>query len=294
METLFQLLRVKSWVKNGFVLLPLIFSLRLMDSYCLLMALHGVLVFSLISSSIYIFNDIIDAKADALHPRKKLRPIASGKVKVLHAGLVALLSIVFAILVFIFSKMPIEFMGVLVAYFILNIAYSLFLKKVPIVELIIVSTNFVLRVLSGCFVIAVAPSHWILVVTFFLSLLLVVVKRKSEILMLNQNATIHRQVLNSYSVEFLNMLVYISATITITAYLLYTIDPQVFLSFKTDNLMYSTLFVFLGIVRFIQISGSKEYDGEGDPTIILFKDRFIQISIICWLVYLYLLLYVFK
>lgn len=293
MNTILQLLRVKSWVKNGFLFLPLIFSLQLTNTTSLLWAVHAVIIFSFVSSSIYIINDLLDAKADAEHPRKKLRPVASGKIKKSTAFLAAFVCVILAIGLSFISKMPTGFLWVLFLYFILNIAYSWFLKRVSIIELMVVATNFVLRVLAGCFAISVAPSHWILVVTFFLSLLMVVVKRKSEIILLDSKAVSHRKVLDNYSLGFLNMLIYMSATITITAYLLYSIDVKIVSALKTNHLMYSTLFVVLGIIRFIQISESKEYEGEGDPTIILFKDRFIQITVLSWLMYLYIAIYVF-
>jgi hypothetical protein len=150
----------------------------------------------------------------------------------------------------------------------------------------------VLRVLAGCAIIAVKPSHWILVVTFFLAFLMVVVKRKSEITQLQGNAENHRAVLKAYSVGFLNTLTYIAATITITAYLLYSIDPDVVKALGTDWLMYSSLFVLMGVIRFIQISEQGLYEGEGDPTTLLFKDRFLQGTVCCWILYLIGIIYV--
>jgi hypothetical protein len=159
-------------------------------------------------------------------------------------------------------------------------------------ELFIVAINFVLRVLAGCAIITVNPSHWILVVTFFLAFLMVVVKRKSEITQLQGNAVNHRAVLKAYSVGFLNTLTYIAATITITAYLLYSIDPDVVKALGTDWLMYSSLFVLMGVIRFIQISEHGLYEGEGDPTTLLFKDRFLQGTVFCWILYLIGIIYV--
>ena len=130
-------------------------------------------------------------------------------------------------------------------------------------------------------------------VTFFLSFLLVVVKRRSEIKQLQENASLHRQALQAYSVPFLNSLVYISSTITISAYLLYSIDAQVVKALQTDKIMYSTLFVLLGIFRLIQITEHDLYEGEGDPTTLLFKDRFLQLIILSWVSYLICILYVF-
>ena len=286
MKKYFELIRIKSWVKNGFLLLPLIFSLKLTETNTILYALHGVLIFCLASSFIYIINDVLDANADALHPRKKSRPIASGAISKNKA--LILVAIHFA------SQMPYWFGTTVLTYLALNLAYSLYLKTVVLVELLVVSTNFVLRVLAGCFAISVAPSNWILVVTFFLSLLLVVVKRKSEMHLLQAEAFNHRVVLKQYTLGFLNGLVYLAATVTITAYLLYSMDPQVTSALNTQRLIYSTFFVVIGILRLILISETSGHGGEGDPTVLLFRDRFIQITIICWIIYLYMILYGLK
>lgn len=292
MKIIIELLRVKSWVKNGFLLLPLLFSLKLSEPSLLLDSLIGVLLFSLVCSFVYIINDTIDAKADALHPRKKNRPIASGKITKFKAITFGLFCLLGAVGLYYYNQMPMWFGTTLLTYLTLNLAYSLFLKRVVLVELMVVSINFVLRVLAGCFAISVAPSNWILVVTFFLSLLLVSVKRKSEILLLGSEALNHRVVLKNYTMGFLNGLVYLSATITITAYLLYSIDPHVTATLGTQNLIFSTLFVLVGILRLILISETAAHGGEGDPTVLLFKDLFLQFTIVCWVIFLYLSIYV--
>ena len=254
--------------------------------------LIGAFIFSLISSFVYINNDIKDAEEDALHPRKKFRPIAAGLISKKRAFLIGIGLLILAFCLLVIDKLPLAFLGIVLTYLILNILYSFWLKTLPLVELFIVAINFVLRVLAGCAIIAVKPSHWILVVTFFLALLMVVVKRKSEITQLQGNAENHRAVLKAYSVGFLNTLTYIAATITITAYLLYSIDPDVVKALGTDWLMYSSLFVLMGVIRFIQISEQGLYEGEGDPTTLLFKDRFLQGTVCCWILYLIGIIYV--
>ena len=294
MKKYFELIRIKSWVKNGFLLLPLIFSLKLTETNTILYALHGVLIFCLASSFIYIINDVLDANVDALHPRKKSRPIASGAISKSKALILGLGCLCGAVAIHFASQMPCWFGTTVLTYLALNLAYSFYLKTVVLVELLVVSTNFVLRVLAGCFAISVAPSNWILVVTFFLSLLLVVVKRKSEMHLLQAEAFNHRVVLKQYTLGFLNGLVYLAATVTITAYLLYSMDPQVTSALNTQHLIYSTFFVVIGILRLILISETAGHEGEGDPTVLLFKDRFIQLTIICWIIYLYLIIYGLK
>ena len=292
MKMYFELLRIKSWVKNGFLFLPLVFALKLLEQDLFISVVIAFFSFSFCSSFIYIINDVLDAKADALHPRKKNRPIPSGKISSRLALMIGVgcLAVSFG-LVFSFA-ISVFFSYVLLCYLFLNIAYVLVLKNIHLIELFVVAINFVLRVLAGCFVINVAPSNWILVVTFFLSLLLVLVKRRAELVVLGTNAAAHRKVLKYYSEGFLDKLILIAATITITAYILYSIDPKVTFLLKTNSLIYTSVFVVIGVFRFVQLSEGKEFEGEGDPTTLLFKDRFTQLVILAWLISLFLLLYV--
>ena len=292
MKMYFELLRIKSWVKNGFLFLPLVFALKLLHQELFFSVVIAFFSFSFCSSFIYIINDVLDAKADALHPRKKNRPIPAGKISsrlalMIGVGcLAASFGLVFSFAISVF------FSYVLLCYLFLNIAYVLVLKNIHLIELFVVAINFVLRVLAGCFVINVAPSNWILVVTFFLSLLLVLVKRRAELVVLGTNAAAHRKVLKYYSEGFLDKLILIAATITITAYILYSIDPKVTFLLKTNSLIYTSIFVVIGVFRFVQLSEGKEFDGEGDPTTLLFKDRFTQLVLLAWLISLLFLLYV--
>ena len=292
MKMYFELLRIKSWVKNGFLFLPLVFALKLLEQDLFISVVIAFFSFSFCSSFIYIINDVLDAKADALHPRKKNRPIPSGKISSRLALMIGVgcLALSFG-LVFSFA-ISVFFSYVLLCYLFLNIAYVLVLKNIHLIELFVVAINFVLRVLAGCFVINVAPSNWILVVTFFLSLLLVLVKRRAELVVLGTNAAAHRKVLKYYSEGFLDKLILIAATITITAYILYSIDPKVTFLLKTNSLIYTSVFVVIGVFRFVQLSEGKEFEGEGDPTTLLFKDRFTQLILLAWLISLFLLLYV--
>jgi 4-hydroxybenzoate polyprenyltransferase len=292
MKMYFELLRIKSWVKNGFLFLPLVFALKLLEQDLFISVVIAFFSFSFCSSFIYIINDVLDAKADALHPRKKNRPIPSGKISSRLALMIGVgcLAVSFG-LVFSFA-ISVFFSYVLLCYLFLNIAYVLLLKNIHLIELFVVAINFVLRVLAGCFVINVAPSNWILVVTFFLSLLLVLVKRRAELVVLGTNAAAHRKVLKYYSEGFLDKLILIAATITITAYILYSIDPKVTVLLKTNSLIYTSVFVVIGVFRFVQLSEGKEFEGEGDPTTLLFKDRFTQLVLLAWLISLFLLLYV--
>ncbi len=220
MKMYWELMRMKSWIKNGFLFLPLIFSLNLMHLDLVQRSALAFLVFSLACSFIYIMNDWVDADNDALHPRKKNRPIPSGKISKNQALSIALVTIGCAAGVFVIAQLPMAFGVITLLYVMLNLAYSFGLKTINIIEFFIVAINFVFRVLAGCYVIAVNPTSWILVVSFFLALFLILIKRKSELVVLKDQAKHHRAVLQHYSVELLDKFIFIVATITITAYLL--------------------------------------------------------------------------
>lgn len=292
MKAIVDLIRVKSWIKNGFIFLPLIFSLNLLHLDLVSHATIAFIAFSLACSFIYVINDWVDAEKDKLHPRKKLRPIPSGKISKNNALAIALATLLGSFSLIFFTHLPKAFVAILVVYILLNLAYSFILKRINIIEFFVVAVNFVFRVLAGCYVIAVNPTSWILVVSFFLALFLILIKRKSELVMLENGAQAHRAVLANYSQELLDKFIFIVATITITAYLLYTMDVKVQAALHTDKILYSSIFVVLGIFRFIQLSQFKAFDGEGDPTTLLFKDRFTQINLILWMSSLIVILYV--
>jgi decaprenyl-phosphate phosphoribosyltransferase len=289
LQTIIQLLRIKSWLKNGFVMFPLIFSLNLFNKELVLHSILAFLSFCFISSVIYIINDIADTERDRLHPRKSKRPLASGTISVNNALIILLFCTVFATL----FLLPLHFNFILYAliYLVVNVLYSFWLKKINLVESFIISLNFLFRVLAGCAAISVVPSEWIVAITFFISLFLVFIKRKSEIRMLTDKATAHRGVLRFYTPQLLDKFIYISATITIAGYLLYTVNEEVVSFFGSNRLMYTTVFVVLGIFRFIQLSDSRIYEEEGDPTSLILSDRFVQIVILCWLILTTLILY---
>ena len=284
------LLRVKNWLKNVFILFPLIFSLNLLNIHLVIKAIVAFLIFCIASSIVYIVNDITDLEKDRLHPRKKNRPLPSGTISS-KSAIITLIVCIISLFILLPNQNP-EFIIYSVLYVLVNILYSFGLKKINLLESFIISSNFLIRVLAGCAAIVVMPSEWIIVVTFSVSIFLVFVKRKSEIKMLGDKATEHRSVLKYYSVSLLDKFIFISATITLTSYLLYTLNEEVENFFGTNRLFYTTIFVLLGIFRFIQLSESAEYDDEGDPTSLILKDRFIQIVVLAWLICTIAILYI--
>ena len=284
-----KLIRISNWLKNLFVISPLVFSLKLTSPGPVVHSLIAFFVFSFTASGFYIYNDLIDLHKDLLHPRKKERPLASGIISKNIAVVIMILFFVAGIAGLFF--LPIPFTYILASYVVLSILYNMFLKEVNLLETVVLAVFFVIRVLAGCFAITVVPSHWILSITFFLALFLVFIKRKSEIIMLGQAAEEHRKVLKNYSMVLLDRFIYITAAITLTSYMLYTINESVVQIFGSDILIYSTVFVVLGLFRFIQLSESGTYQYEGDPTTLLLKDRFLQVVVLCWAMYVVAVLY---
>lgn len=287
---MFSLLRPSSWIKNLLVFAPIIFSFNLTNLELLINEALAFIGFCITASAMYIVNDLIDRNKDKLHPRKKHRPIASGAVKSKQAVLIAIILLILAAVISI--QLNPNYLISLVIYLFVNLAYSLFLKRINLIEIFTVAIFFILRILAGCAAIEVLPSQWIIMVTFFIALFLTAIKRKSEIIILRENAFSHRSVLKHYTVDMLNVIIYITGTITILGYVLYTMDSRTIDIFSNSGLIYSSFFVALGLFRFIQLSSNGSYESEGDPTQLIFKDRFLQITIILWSVSVVLILYV--
>jgi decaprenyl-phosphate phosphoribosyltransferase len=287
LRTFFKLIRVNNWIKNGFVFLPLVFSTQLRDPQSWYNITLAAIAFSFTSSFVYIINDILDKKSDALHPTKKFRPIAAGDTTIIQAVSVAIVLLGIAF-VTMWNLSP-SLSALLIGYLALNLAYSFYLKQISIVDCICVAIGFVIRILVGCLAIDVVASDWILAVTFFLALYLAFSKRKAELLLLTDQSTAHRKSLNGYTLKLLDTYILICAVISLTAYLLYSFDFAVVSAFHTSNLKYSVVFVVIGFFRYFQLVETS--GNEGDPTTLVLKDRALQLSIVLWLVYVVWVIY---
>lgn len=285
-------LRIKQWIKNLLIFAPLLFSFNLFNTTDLLYSVYTFISYSFLASFVYIINDIKDIDADKIHPTKKNRPLASGKLKLSSAYILALICLIiatsFSVLI---HKESLYF--ILLGYLALNITYAYVLKHISIVDCISIAIGFELRIIAGCVAIGVIPSNFIMVVTFFLALLLAFIKRKGEIQSLTEQSAKHRKVLSYYTVALLDKYIFASATITIIGYLFYTIDENIIKLIGNGHLKYSIVFVVYGIFRFIQLSDIDIYEKEGDPTTLIYKDRAIQLSILLWIIYVTLCLYAF-
>ena len=246
------------------------------------------MLFSLVASSIYIFNDYHDIEEDRNHPVKKNRPLASGRVsKTFALSLIGIILIPSLLGAYILNK---EFFIILLAYLVMNILYTLWLKHIAILDVSIIAVGFVLRIFAGAALIDVPVSMWIVILTFLLALFLALAKRRDDcILALDGNKV--RKSICGYNPEMINTSMSIMAGVTIVAYIMYTVSEDVIKKFGTDKLYFTAFFVVLGILRYLQISLVEL--NSGSPTKIIYKDKFLQITIIAWLLSFYLLVKVF-
>lgn len=274
------LLRVHHWVKNGFVLLPAFFGGRLFAPAWLPSALLACAAFCLASSVIYVFNDLMDMEEDRLHPSKQNRPLAAGRLSPARArtcmGL--LLAALGAALLALGSPAVAGFIGL---YLALNLAYSLKLKHLSIVDVVCIALGFVLRVAAGAAAVDVPPSHWIILVTFLLSLFLGLSKRRDDLLLAEGGSPIARRSLPGYNCEFVSMAMVIMAGVTLFSYVMYTLSPEVVQYHGAKHLYLTSLWVICGFLRYMQLIFVRNL--RSSPTRLLLGDRPLQAVILLWL-----------
>ncbi len=271
-------LRPKQWVKNFFIFLPLLFSKKILNFNDSAAVAATFLVFSLFSGAVYLFNDILDYQKDRLHPFKRLRPIAAGKLSLNSAWFASFFILISAVVLSAFISVNLT--NIALIYFSLNIAYSLKLKKVVILDVLCIAAGFVLRVVAGSVVISVSASHWLLMCAFLISIFIGFCKRRAEITSLNESANGHREVLEHYNTAFLDQMIVISTSTTVMSYALYTMSPETVEKFQTENLIYTVPFVLYGIFRYLYMIHKKKVGMS--PTDALLKDYPIIICVIAW------------
>ena len=283
-----RLLRPQQWAKNAFVVAPLFFSLRLQEPGALRNTTLALLLFVLTSSLVYIFNDLRDIDADRAHSVKRGRPLASGAVSVRGAWVLgsALLALIGGLL--LVSGLGAGCMAALAVYVGVNVAYSLGLKQVPLLEMCMVASGFVVRLVAGCIAIGVEPTEWIVLNTALISLLLVVGKRRSDVVT-QQAVHRHNAVLKAYSPGALDMMMSVLASGTVMTYILFTVSAHAVNHFGARYLYISSAFVVLGVLRYVQLA----HDGQGtdDPSTLAVRDPLLRYCVLAWLIVLYLLIY---
>lgn len=280
-----KLMRPKHYIKNFLIFLPLLFSGKLLDFSNILKTLGGVICFSLIASSIYIINDIKDKDKDRKHKTKCNRPIASGKISVKNAIIFMVVLLILVTVLVIAMNFSILSIGLLLLYFILNLVYSLGLKNVPLIDIIILVSGFVIRVLFGASILSITVSNWLYLTVMALSFYLGLGKRRNEIMKTGSNT---RKVLKYYTKEFLDKNMYMFLSMTIIFYSLWTSDVDIVS--KSNNLLIWT--VPLVIVICMRYSMDIEGESDGDPVEVIMHDKVIISLVFLYALSLITILYI--
>lgn len=284
------LIRPQQWIKNGFVLIPMFFGGRLLNADDAIASVVTFFAFSFAASAIYCFNDIVDVDADRRHPVKCHRPIASGAVSVPTAyALMAVLVLLSALLLFFLPQRAGETAGIVAFYFLLNMAYCIWLKRHAIIDVCTVAFGFVLRILAGGMACDVAVSNWLVLMTFLLALFLSFAKRRDDVLRMNETGEPPRRNTIRYNITFVNQAITITGTVTLVCYIMYTVSPEVVSRFHAPYLYLTSIFVLVGLLRYMQLTVVDEV--SGDPTKILLRDRFTQAIVVAWLMAFLLIIY---
>ena len=272
------LMRPYQYVKNLFIFLPLFFALKITDIALLSSTVFAFIAFSLVASSIYIFNDYCDIEDDRQHPEKKDRPLASGVINKSQAAII--MSVLLAMGFVLMASLSGEGVGILTAYVVMNIAYSFYFKHVAILDVVIIAVGFVIRLFVGSAVTGIPLSMWIVVMTFLLALFMALAKRRDDVLIYLDTGRKMRNVVDGYNLQFLDTAMGIMASVVIVAYVIYTTSTEVVARVHSEYLYLTALFVIIGIMRYLQIA--LVVKDSGSPTRIVLKDRFMQLTILGW------------
>lgn len=285
---LFRSLRPRQWIKNGFILLPLIFAQQLFDPAHFLASIQAIAVFCCLSGAVYLFNDYLDREEDRHHPVKRNRPLAAGLISPrLALGTTATL-LPLSLLAALFVEK--RFFFILLIYLAIQLLYNLRLKDVVILDVFCVACGFFLRVIAGAVVIKVPMSRWLIICSILIALFLVLSKRRHELITLEKvEAGKHRKVLYDYSARLLDQMIGITAGGVLLSYLLYCTSPETVKKYRTENLIYTFPFVLYGIFRYLYLIYQKREGGS--PERIILSDHPLLISVILWLISCVLILY---
>ncbi len=273
-----ELLRVHQYVKNVFIFAPLFFALEIGNPELLLNTVIAFVAFSLTASGVYLLNDCLDIAQDRQHPSKKRRPITSGLISIRFA--IALSALLFSAGGMLMASLSLQGAGILATYVLLNVAYSLLLKHVAILDVAIIATGFVLRLFVGAAVTEIELSMWIVVITFLLALFMALAKRRSDVLLFLNTGAKTRKVIGGYNLRFLDSAMAMMASVVIVSYILWTTSTEIIEKLHSNYLYLTALFVILGILRYMQIALVDE--DSGSPTEVFWNDRFIQLNLLSW------------
>ena len=286
MKNYFRLMRVKQYVKNFFVFAPLFFSGYFWHLPQLLNTTFAFILFCISASSIYIINDFFDRNEDRLHPEKSKRPLASGVISIKNA--ITLMIVLLAVALSFSYLLSPQLFFILLGYVFLNVLYSKWLKHIAILDVNIIAIGFVLRLLAGAVVSEITPSIWILLITYLLALFLGFAKRRSDVLLAETGMKVRKNI-DGYNLQFIDIMLGVLSSIIIVSYIFYCIAPENQEHYNSEILYVSIIFVINGIFRYLKLSLVDQ--STYSPTLILLKDRFLQITILFWVLLMAYLLY---
>jgi decaprenyl-phosphate phosphoribosyltransferase len=284
-----QLARPHQFVKNGFVWLPIFFGLKLGDLRALEQTLIAFAAFCLAAGGVYVLNDLKDIQEDRRHPTKKNRPLASGAIPPRRAMIFMAVLLLLAAWAGTLLPKP-DFLSILGAYLLLNVAYSFFLKHQAIIDVVCIALGFVLRILAGGVAAVVPVSHWIVIMTFLLAVFLALAKRRDDLLLATAGHSARRS-MDGYSLEFVSVSMAVMAAVIIVAYLLYTVSPDTIQKHGTNQLYLTGFWVVVGLLRYLQIALVE--NRTGSPSKIFLQDHFLQAVLSLWILSCFFLLYNF-
>jgi decaprenyl-phosphate phosphoribosyltransferase len=289
MKYYIKLLRPKDWAKNLFIFVPSFFAGHFLNPHKIELLVGGFLAFCCFASSIYIINDYRDIENDRKHPKKSKRPLASGKVKPSVAIVICVVLVVIGSVIAWLVNRDLWFLFILGVYFFMNLGYSFGLKNIAILDMLIVAIGFVLRVKGGAIVANEETTAWLIIMTCLLALFMAIGKRRDDLLLQDSSGTTMRKSLNGYNLSYLDTMLGLFSAIIIVAYINYTTAPDSILRLGTYRIYYTGIFVVAGIMRYLQIVFVKK--DSGSPTEILYKDRFIQVTVVLWIACFSVILY---
>lgn len=288
------LIRPHQWLKNVFVFTPLFFGRHVTDWNYIWPCTVAFIAFCLAASGIYCFNDIHDAEADRQHPVKRKRPVASGAVSkrmaytVMGTAWVMAFTLV-ALGCFYSRSIQNRIIATLLIYIVMNVAYCVKLKQIAILDVFIIATGFVLRIVAGGLATGIILSHWIVLITFLLSLFLAVSKRRDDVAIYETLGVKPRKNIARYNMDFLNQSIGILGSITIMCYILYTVSGEVVERIGSRYLYATSVFVLAGILRYMQLTLVDRKSGS--PTMVLLHDHFVHVCIVAWIMAFVIILY---
>lgn len=286
-----RIIRVRQWVKNFFVFVPLFFGGAIMDLEALWAGIVTFVAFCFAASAIYCLNDIVDVEADRQHPVKCHRPIASGEVSIGEGWmLMALMMVLSAGVLLLLPHHGWRVAGVVATYLVLNVGYCVKLKDSAIVDVCIVAFGFVLRILAGGEATGIVLSKWIVLMTFLLTLFLSFAKRRDDVLRMDATGVPPRKNTIRYNLTFINQAITVTGSVMLVCYIMYTVSPETQEHFHTDYLYLTSVYVLVGLLRYMQIAVVDKQ--SGDPTKVILKDRAIQVIVLAWIVTFLFIIYV--